>query len=61
MRKLIVAAHNHNLDWSDDERFAKLNKMYLDAGIFYVRRSMKSCRSVNVSQSVRCWSKTYSY
>ena len=30
-------AHNHNLDWSSDERFARVNKMYLDAGIFYVK------------------------
>ena len=30
-------AHNHNLDWSSDEQFARINKMYLDAGIFYVK------------------------
>src|SRR4029453_8960515 len=28
-------AHNHNLDWSSDERFARVNKMYFEAGIFY--------------------------
>src|ERR1041385_8744234 len=27
-------AHNHNLEWSSDERFAQINKMYLDAGIY---------------------------
>ena len=32
----FAEAHNHNLDWSSDERFARVNKMYLDAGIFYV-------------------------
>src|ERR1051326_4684030 len=26
-------AHNHNLDWSSDQQFARINKMYLDAGI----------------------------
>jgi hypothetical protein len=38
-------AHNHNLDWSSDERFAKLNKMYLDAGIFYVKNPNSLLRS----------------
>ena len=30
-------AHNHNLVWSSDEQFARINKRYLDAGIFYVK------------------------
>ena len=38
-------AHNHNLDWSDDERFARINKMYLDAGIFYVKNPNSLLRS----------------
>lgn len=38
-------AHNHNLDWSSDERFARLNKMYLDAGIFYVKNPNSLLRS----------------
>jgi hypothetical protein len=38
-------AHNHNLDWSSDERFAKVNKMYLEAGIFYVKNPNSLLRS----------------
>ena len=38
-------AHNHNLDWSDDERFARVNKMYLDAGIYYVKNPNSLLRS----------------
>jgi hypothetical protein len=38
-------AHNHNLDWSSDERFARVNKMYLDAGIFYVKNPNSLLRS----------------
>lgn len=38
-------AHNHNLEWSSDERFAHLNKMYLDAGIFYVKNPNSLLRS----------------
>jgi hypothetical protein len=38
-------AHNHNLDWSSDERFARINKMYLDAGIFYVKNPNSLLRS----------------
>jgi len=38
-------AHNHNLDWSSDERFAQINKMYLDAGIFYVKNPNSLLRS----------------
>jgi hypothetical protein len=38
-------AHNHNLDWSSDERFAQVNKMYLDAGIFYVKNPNSLLRS----------------
>lgn len=38
-------AHNHNLDWSSDERFAPVNKMYLDAGIFYVKNPNSLLRS----------------
>lgn len=38
-------AHNHNLDWSSDERFARLNKMYLDAGIYYVKNPNSLLRS----------------
>ncbi len=38
-------AHNHNLDWSSDERFARMNKMYLDAGIFYVKNPNSLLRS----------------
>ena len=38
-------AHNHNLDWSSDERFARVVKMYLDAGIFYVKNPNSLLRS----------------
>ena len=38
-------AHNHNLDWSSDERFARVNKMYLDAGIYYVKNPNSLLRS----------------
>ena len=38
-------AHNHNLDWSSDAQFARLNKMYLDAGIFYVKNPNSLLRS----------------
>lgn len=38
-------AHNHNLDWSSDERFARVNKMYLEAGIFYVKNPNSLLRS----------------
>jgi len=38
-------AHNHNLDWSSDEQFARVNKMYLDAGIFYVKNPNSLLRS----------------
>jgi pimeloyl-ACP methyl ester carboxylesterase/imidazolonepropionase-like amidohydrolase len=30
-------AHNHNLDWSSDEQFARIKDMYLNDGIFYVK------------------------
>src|SRR5690242_1016974 len=38
-------AHNHNLDWSSDERFARINKMYLDDGIYYVKNPNSLLRS----------------
>lgn len=38
-------AHNHNLDWSSDERFARVTKMYLEAGIFYVKNPNSLLRS----------------
>ena len=38
-------AHNHNLDRSSDERFAKVIKMYLDDGIFYVKNPNSLLRS----------------
>lgn len=30
-------AHNHNADWSDAEQFARVRRMYLEGGIFYVK------------------------
>lgn len=30
-------AHNHNLDYSSDEQFAQIKRMYLEDGIFYVK------------------------
>lgn len=30
-------AHNHNLDWSDAEQFARVKRMYLEAGVYYVK------------------------
>lgn len=44
-------AHNHNLDWSSDERFARINKMYLDAGIFYVKNPNSLLRSKQPTSS----------
>ena len=52
-------AHNHNLDWSSDQQFARINKMYLDAGIFYVknpnsllRSKQPTARHINLPTSV---------
>jgi hypothetical protein len=30
-------AHNHNVEWSDEETFSRLLRTYLEAGIFYVK------------------------
>jgi imidazolonepropionase-like amidohydrolase len=30
-------AHNHNVEWNDEETFARIKRMYLEAGIFYVK------------------------
>src|SRR5882762_8291207 len=30
-------AHNHNVEWSDEETFSRLKRTYLEAGIFYVK------------------------
>lgn len=30
-------AHNHNVDWADAEQFARVKRMYLEGGIFYVK------------------------
>lgn len=30
-------AHNHNVEWSDEETFSRLTRTYLEAGIFYVK------------------------
>jgi hypothetical protein len=30
-------AHNHNVDWADDAQFARIKRMYLEDGIFYVK------------------------
>ncbi len=30
-------AHNHNVEWSDEETFSRLRRTYLEAGIFYVK------------------------
>jgi hypothetical protein len=38
-------AHNHNLDWTSDEQFARLNRMYLEAGVFYVKNPNSLLRS----------------
>lgn len=52
-------AHNHNLDWSSDERFARVVKAYLEAGIFYVKNPNSLLRSkqptaarINIPNSV---------
>ena len=44
-------AHNHNLDWSSDERFARVVKMYLDAGIFYVKNPNSLLRTSQPTRS----------
>ncbi len=38
-------AHNHNLDWSSDERFDRVRRMYLEGGIFYVKNPNSLLRS----------------
>jgi len=38
-------AHNHNLDWSSDERFARIKRMYLEGGVFYVKNPNSLLRS----------------
>jgi hypothetical protein len=30
-------AHNHNVEWNDEQTFARTKRMYLEAGIFYVK------------------------
>jgi hypothetical protein len=30
-------AHNHNVEWNDEETFAHTKRMYLESGIFYVK------------------------
>jgi hypothetical protein len=30
-------AHNHNVEWSNEETFARTKRMYLEGGIFYVK------------------------
>src|SRR6185295_3042338 len=52
-------AHNHNLDWSSDEQFERVKKMYLDAGVFYVKNPNSLLRShqatadrINIRSSV---------
>lgn len=30
-------AHNHNVEWNGEEAFARIKRMYLEAGIFYVK------------------------
>jgi imidazolonepropionase-like amidohydrolase len=52
-------AHNHNLDWSSDEQFARVKRMYLEAGVFYVKNPNSLLRSkqatserINIPSSV---------
>jgi len=33
----FAEAHNHNLDWSSDAQFERVNRMYLKDGVFYVK------------------------
>jgi hypothetical protein len=30
-------AHNHNVSWSDEEQFARIKRMYLEGGVYYVK------------------------
>jgi hypothetical protein len=30
-------AHNHNVEWNNEETFARTRRMYLEAGVFYVK------------------------
>ena len=30
-------AHNHNVEWNSEETFARTTRMYLEAGVFYVK------------------------
>ena len=41
----FAEAHNHNLDWSSDERFARVRRMYLEGGVFYVKNPNSLLRS----------------
>jgi len=52
-------AHNHNLDWTSDEQFARLKRMYIEGGVFYIKnpnslpRSKKSLAGkINIPSSV---------
>jgi Amidohydrolase family len=52
-------AHNHNLDWSSEEQFARLKRMYLEGGIFYIknpnslpRSKQKLAGKINIPTSV---------
>lgn len=38
-------AHNHNVEWSGEERFAAVKRSYLEAGIFYVKNPNNLPRS----------------
>jgi dihydroorotase-like cyclic amidohydrolase len=30
-------AHNHNVEWNGEETFARIKRMYLEGGIFYIK------------------------
>ncbi len=30
-------AHNHNVTWADEEQFARIKRMYLEGGVYYVK------------------------
>jgi hypothetical protein len=38
-------AHNHNLDWSSPEQFARIKRMYLEGGVFYIKNPNSLPRS----------------
>jgi hypothetical protein len=55
----FAEAHNHNVEWSDEETFSRLKRTYLEAGIFYIKNPNNLLRArtplldkINISTSI---------